>query len=295
MIARVPASSANMGPGFDALGMALALYAEVGIVDDNAALPDGVHIADEHHLATVAFARVDGTGTLWTRSAIPMGRGLGYSAAVRVGGLLLGLAQRAGGRGEVSDELAGAVLAHAIELEGHADNAAAAVLGGVVATTGGRSIRVPLRFDPAVVVWVPSFSTRTDQSRTKLPPTVAFADAVFNVGHVAFLVAALAAGDVDALGHATQDRLHQPSRFAAAPASMNAYEAALDAGAWSAWLSGSGPTVAAMCAAESADVVAAAMAATANAPTAAKAAGTTKDVGHTKILRIDHGGATLEL
>ena len=291
MIVRVPASSANIGPGFDALGMALTLYAEVGVLDIGSTVPDGAQPADEHHPATAAFARVGGVGQLWVRSPIPMGRGLGYSAAVRVGGLLAGLAQQAGIGGEttseVTHELADEVLAHAIALEGHADNAAAAVLGGVVATTGDRSIRVPLQLDPAVVVWVPSFSTRTDQSRTKLPATVEFADAVFNVGHVAFLVAALAAGDVDALGHATQDRLHQPSRFASAPGSHAAYEAALASGAWSAWLSGSGPTVAALCAIETAPAVAAAMAST--------SAGAGSDpAGHTKVLRIDHGGATIE-
>ena len=288
MIARVPASSANIGPGFDALGMALTLYAEIGElgVDPDADLPDGAQLAEEHHPATVAFRRAGGTGGLWVRSPIPMGRGLGYSAAVRVGGLLVGLAQRSGAGDttthEFSQDLADEVLAHAIALEGHADNAAAAVLGGVVATTGDRSIRVPLQLDPAVVVWVPGFSTRTDQSRTRLPATVEFADAVFNVAHVAFLVAALAAGDVDALAHATQDRLHQPSRFASARESHAAYEAALAHGAWSAWLSGSGPTVAALCAIETAPTVAAAMGETSGA------------VGHTKVLRIDHGGATIE-
>ena len=286
MIVRVPASSANLGPGFDALGMALTLYAEVGVIGSGSSVPDGAQPADEHHPATLAFGRVGGVGRLWVRSPIPMGRGLGYSAAVRVGGLLAGLAQHADAASdatyEVSDALADEVLGHAIALEGHADNAAAAVLGGVVATTGDRSIRVPLQLDPAVVVWVPTFSTRTDQSRTRLPATVEFADAVFNVGHVAFLVAALAAGDVEALGHATQDRLHQPSRFASAPESHAAYEAALANGAWSAWLSGSGPTVAALGAVESAELIAAAMKAT------------SAGVGHTKILRIDHGGATIE-
>ena len=286
MIARAPASSANIGPGFDALGMALSLYAEIGLFEDESSMPDGAQLADEHHPADVAFQRVGGTGQLWVRSPIPMGRGLGYSAAVRVGGLLVGLAQRAGMADdmarEITHELADEVLAHAISLEGHADNAAAAVLGGVVATTGERSIRVPLQLDPAVVVWVPSHSTRTDQSRTRLPSTVEFADAVFNVGHVAFLVAAMASGDVEALGHATQDRLHQASRFASAPESHAAHEAALVGGAWSAWLSGSGPTVAALCATEAAESIAATMQAT------------SAGVGHTKILRIDHGGATIE-
>ncbi|MCU1400214.1 MAG: thrB [Acidimicrobiales bacterium] len=284
MIARVPATSANMGPGFDTLGMALTLWAEVGILDDDAGedVPSAARVIDEHHPAAVAFARLGGTGQLWERSPIPMGRGLGYSAAVRVGGLLLACGQRASPGSDVIADAGAEVLAAATELEGHADNAAAALLGGVVVTTGERSIRVPLQFDPAVVVWVPSFSTRTDHSRTKLGATVPLADAVFNIGHAAYLVAALASGDVAALRHASEDRIHQPSRFAASPASLAAHEAALGAGAWSSWLSGSGPTVAALCAIETAESVAAAMSAT------------TDSAGRCKVLRIDHGGASIE-
>jgi homoserine kinase len=278
MIVRVPATSANMGPGFDALGVALTLWAELGLVIDGE-VPSDAQAADEHHLATVAFRRLGGIGEVWVRSPIPMARGLGYSAAVRVGGLLLASAQH----GAAGDDVHAELLVHATALEGHADNAAPALLGGVVVTTGERSIRVPLQFDPAVVVWVPSFTTRTDHSRTKLGPEVPFTDAVFNIGRAAYLVAALASGDVGALSHAMEDRIHQPSRFAASPASFAAHQAALEGGAWSSWLSGSGPTVAALCAVESAGDVAAAMAASADG------------VGHTKVLRIDHGGATIEL
>ena len=278
MIARVPATSANFGPGFDALGMALSLSAEVGVLADGETVPDGAHAADEHHLATVAFRLLRGTGDLWVRSPIPMGRGLGYSAAVRVGGLMLACAQRDGADSAAVAGFTDEVLRCAIHLEGHADNAAAAVLGGVVATTGDRSIRVPMGFDPVVVVWVPAFSTRTDHSRSQLGANVTLADAVFNIGHVAYLIAALAAGDVGVLRHATQDRLHQAARFAAAPQSLAAYEATLEGGAWCAWLSGSGPTVAALCALD----------------TAADLAASLPGDGHVKVLRIDHGGATLE-
>jgi len=278
MIARVPATSANMGPGFDSLGMAVTMWAEVGLLDADGVLPDGAHAADDHHLATVAFRRLGGQGRLWVKSPIPMGRGLGYSAAVRIGGLLVACA----GRGKVGDDVIARfgdeVLAESTALEGHSDNAAPALLGGVVASTGERSIRVPLQFDPAVVVWVPPFVTRTDQSRAKLGTTVDLADAVFNIGRTAFLVAALASGDVEALRHATQDRIHQPSRFLASPASQLAYDVALAGGAWCAWLSGSGPTVAALCAAELADQLAASL------PTD----------GTAKVLRIAHGGATVE-
>ncbi|HRE02960.1 MAG TPA: hypothetical protein PLV68_16795, partial [Ilumatobacteraceae bacterium] len=163
----------------------------------------------------------------------------------------------------------------------HADNAAPALLGGVVASADDRSLVVPLRLDPAIVVWIPSFATRTDQSRAALPATVSRADAVFNIGRTALLVAALAAGDPSELAHATADRLHQPVRFAAAPASHEAYQAAIAAGAWCAWLSGSGPTVAAMCALDRADHI------------AAQIAARLPDGGHTKVLRIDHEGASL--
>ncbi|MDO8364519.1 MAG: homoserine kinase [Actinomycetota bacterium] len=274
MIARVPASSANLGPGFDTLGLALTLHAEVGAGDP----PDGARAADEHHPATVAFRRLGGEGPVWVRSPIPVGRGMGFSGAVRVGGLVAAHAQRHGGDAAALEAALPALLAVAAELEGHADNVAASLYGGVVATAGGRAVQVPLSFDPAMVMWVPAFATSTDESRSSLPAQVSMADAVFNVGHVALLVAALAAGDVAALRTATDDRLHQARRLAAAPPSQAALEAALSAGAWAAWLSGSGPTIAVMCATDEAERIAAALPAD----------------GHTKLLRIDHAGAVIE-
>ena len=274
MFVRVPASSANLGPGFDTLGMALTLHAEVGAGDT----PDGAQQADEHHPATIAFRRHGGEGPLWVRSPIPVGRGMGFSGAVRVGGLVAAHAQR---HGAGHDELAEALpelLGLATELEGHPDNVAASLHGGVVAAAGGVAVRVPMSFDPAMVMWVPSFVTKTDESRTKLPAEVPMADVVFNVGRTALLVAALAAGEVDVLREATRDRLHQDIRLAASPPCRAALEAALAAGAWASWLSGSGPTVAAMCAVDEAEALAAAL----------------PSDGHTKILRIDHAGATIE-
>jgi homoserine kinase len=165
----------------------------------------------------------------------------------------------------------------ATALEGHADNIAPSIFGGVVASAGGHAVRVPLPFDPAVVVWVPPSTTSTDQSRAALCPSVPFADAVFNVGRTALLVAALAAGNIHALRTATEDRLHQDQRFARSPGSRVALEAALDAGAWCGWLSGSGPTIATLCAREAAGDLAGAL------PTE----------GHTKVLTVDTGGAVL--
>jgi homoserine kinase len=231
----VPSSPANLGSGFDVLGMALTLPFELALGPT-----DGFHRAEPTHPAALAFARLGGAGPLWWRSPIPPGRGLGFSGAARVAGLLAAQAQH---DRHDPDE----VLGHAAVLEGHPDNVAASLFGGVVAAAGGRHVRVPLALVPAVVVWVPSFETRTDQSRTRLPATVPFADAVFNVGRAALLVAALAAGDAATLRAATEDRLHQDQRLAATPASRAALHAALDAGAWAAWLSGSGPTVASLC------------------------------------------------
>lgn len=272
---RVPASSANLGPGFDTLGMALTLYAEVGVGD----APPGASPIDHHHPAAIAFARLGGVGTPWVRCPIPMGRGLGYSGAVRVGGAVAAVVQRFGPGWRESDGIVGEVFAVASDLEGHADNVAASLLGGVVATASGRAVRVPLGFDPAVVVWIPAVATSTDHSRRRMPAMVSLDDAVHNIGHVAMLVSALASGDTAALRDATSDRLHQELRLAAAPMSRQALDAGLAQGAWCGWLSGSGPTIAMLCKAE----------------TAAALAASLPEGGHTKVLRIDHDGAVAVL
>ncbi|MHB1090449.1 MAG: homoserine kinase [Ilumatobacteraceae bacterium] len=273
---RVPASSANLGPGFDALGMALSLYFEIGIVD-NAGIPQGAHRIDQRHPAHGAFLRNGGRGELWVRSEIPMGRGLGFSGAARVGGAVVAHVQH---NGTSSDALVLArehILALTTQLEGHPDNVAASLVGGVVASASGRVVRLPLGLDPAVVVWIPESQTSTHESRTTLGATVPLADAVFNVGHVSLLLAALAAGDVSVLRMATQDRLHQDVRLVAAPNSQAAINCALAGPAWCAWLSGSGPSVAAMC--ERAD--------------AQKLAALMPPNGVTKVLAIDMHGAVI--
>ncbi len=281
MIVRVPGSSANLGPGFDALGMAISLDVELGVVAGPVAseVPDDAAVLPDEHPGCIAFRRAGGQGGLWGRSSLPIGRGLGFSGAVRVGGALLAEVQRAEGDLDRVADRRGAVMELVSELEGHPDNVAASLYGGVVATAAGRVVQVPLALDPAVVVWIPSFITKTDESRQVLPSTVPFADAVFNVGRVALLLAALATGDVDALRDATADRLHQDRRLAIAAPSRAAIEAALAAGAWCSYLSGSGPTVAALCALNEAEELAAALPAD----------------GVARVLRIDHAGAQLEV
>jgi homoserine kinase len=273
MIVRVPASSANLGPGFDTLGMALSLYLEASITPGSLAGEP----ADAGHPTARAFESAGGRGPIWVRSPIPMGRGLGFSGSARVAGVIAACQQR-DGRYERSAHDA-EVLERSSALEGHADNVAASLFGGVVATADGHTVQLPLGFDPTVVCWVPEATkTSTDESRSKLGSPVAFFDAVFNIGRTALLVAALAAGNTSVLRAATQDRLHQDVRFAAVPRSRVALQHALDAGAWCGWLSGSGPTVATLCSAAMADTVAGAL------PT---------ELGHAKVLRIDHGGATV--
>lgn len=276
---RVPASSANLGAGFDVLGMALSIYATVGCGRP----PELAIAADEHHPAMVAFRRLSGEGPLWVHSPIPMGRGLGYSGAVRVGGAAVAVAQRDGNLSDVGKH---EVLAATADLEHHADNVGASIFGGVVAAVGndGRySVTVlPCGFAPedvpTVIAWVPESSmTSTDRSRSALSTDVTRADAVFNIGRVATFVAGWASGDVDALRVGSQDRVHQAQRLERVPESAEALHAALRAGASAAWLSGSGPTIVALCAPGDADEIAGAL------PTS----------GRTKILAIDTDGATL--
>lgn len=281
-VVRVPASTANLGPGFDALAMALTLTADMGVVDAGTTIPEHAAVVDERHPATVAFARARGRGTLWVRSPIPMGRGLGFSGAMRVGGAAVAVVQRAGvvGLAEQRAQLAAGrpeILAVAADLEGHADNAAASLHGGMVATDGTRAVRFESPLRPDVVVWIPPDSTSTAASRSALPAAVPFADAVFNIGRTALLVAALVAGDVDALATATGDRLHQDQRFVTAQPSRAALESGLVGGAWCGWLSGSGPTVALLAAAGDGVRIAATLPAD----------------GHSKVLGLHLAGATV--
>lgn len=242
-VVRVPASTANLGPGFDALGMALDIHAEVGVLEGPTEPADRADAVGATHPAAVAYRAAGGVGELWVRSPIPIGRGLGFSGAMRVAGATAALARRDGDVGDDRDWRA-EVLAVAAELECHADNAAASLYGGVVATDGVRAVAVAVAFDPDVVLWIPEATTSTSASRTSLPSEVTFADAVFNVGRTAVLIGALGSGDVGLLAAATEDRLHQDRRFAMAEGSRAALAAGLAAGAWCGWLSGSGPTVA---------------------------------------------------
>ena len=244
---RVPASSANLGPGFDALGMALSVHLEMGPVF-NGEIPSGAKMIDEYHPGHIAFRSYGGVGDVWVRSKIPMGRGLGFSGAARVAGVVAAHAQKNGSSVEALTAARKDLLHASTQLEGHPDNVAASLVGGVTASASGEVVRLPLALEPAILAWVPETQTSTEKSRTAIATTLSLSDAVLNIGHTALLMGALASGHIEVLRIATQDRIHQDIRLANAPSSKAALEAALNTAAWCAWLSGSGPTVAVMCA-----------------------------------------------
>ncbi len=233
MRVRAPGSSANLGPGFDVLGLAVARY--VWADDEGRGEP-----CQAEHIARIAYDAAGGTGPIWFEFELPPGRGLGFSAAARAAGAMLAKLQQGHNVAE-AQRLAYPVVAH---IEGHGDNAAPCVFGGLHVIAGEVNHRIAKPMPGNLLFWVPDTETWTDHSRAALAASVDRADAVFNLGRVGLLVAAVYEQRLDLLATATQDRLHQPSRFADCEQSAKAYEIALQAGASAAWLSGSGPTVA---------------------------------------------------
>lgn len=276
LVVRVPGSSANLGAGFDVFGMALDLYLDIGA----GPAPDDALPVDEHHPAHVAHRAAGGAGAVWIRSRIPMGRGLGFSGAARVGGAALAMAQAAADPARAIDERSEAIVDIAAGLEGHGDNVAASLLGGIVAWVGDRvvSLRIgPSMAEAVVVVWIPEATTSTDRSRAALAPLVERADVIHNLGRVVQFAVAIERDDPALLAGATADRLHQASRLAAIDGASQMLAAGLAGGAWCGWLSGSGPTLAFLCPPDVAGSVRAGVSA----------------AGHTKVLRIATTGAHL--
>ena len=237
-LVRVPASSANLGPGFDAFAAALALHVELEVVETGRfGVETRLDIArDRRNLCVRGFARLHPPDdfTFRIRSQVPLSGGLGSSAAAYVAGLTA-----AANLFELDADL----LAHATELEGHPDNAAAALLGGFVIVTDGEVARLrPPEALEAVIV-VPRSAVRTVVARRALPDTVPLADAAANVARGAMLTLGLATGDLSLVGQGLQDRLHQPYRAHLYPESMRLLERAREFGAIGASISGAGPTV----------------------------------------------------
>ena len=236
MVVRAPATSANLGPVFDSAAVALDLWNELEVTDGEGVVVEGEGAselaADETNLAVRAFALVgDPVGKQFRFvNRIPLERGLGSSAAA----IALGLAAAAPGTN--AEEL----LAAGRTLEGHADNLAAALLGGVTLAWDGRIARIAETLPLSAVAVVPRERTSTEASRRSLPSTVAHADAAANAAHAALLAAGATAGDAALFAAGLDDRLHEPYR----PSSV--LEQVRDdppPGARGATLSGSGPTV----------------------------------------------------
>ena len=266
---RVPATSANLGPGYDAVGLALSLSMRIGLDRSPAPIvevygtgadliPRGLdHPA--YRAASFVAEIVGESGAhfhLVQENSVPPTRGLGGSAAALVGGAVA-----------ANDLFGGQIAAPDLlnlvcELDGHPDNAAPALLGGLVIGTltpeGVSAVRLEPR-NLKVVVAVPDFAVSTTAARRALPDSVPHRDAVFNVGRSGLLLGSLATGEYELLRVAMQDRLHQPYRSHLIPGLEDVIEAALANGAYGACLSGSGPTVLALVSEEHALEIAPAM------------------------------------
>ncbi|MGX9671088.1 homoserine kinase [Mycobacterium sp. HM-7] len=254
----VPASSANLGPGFDSLGLALSLYDEIqaettdsGLTIEVTGEGAGQVPDDESHLVVRAIRRGLAAGgvsvpglNIKCRNVIPHSRGLGSSAAAVVGGLAVanGLIAQSGSQPLTLEQL----VQLSSDFEGHPDNASAAVLGGAVVSwtaPGPAYAAVPLTLHPDIHLFpaIPQVRSSTAETRAVLPAQIAHADATFNVSRAALLVVALTQRP-DLLMAATEDVMHQPQRAAAMPASAE-YLAMLRRSGVAAVLSGAGPAL----------------------------------------------------
>lgn len=256
---KTPASAANLGPGFDCLGLAFNLWNQVTFSLEGVGLRvkvsgEGSNLlaADDHNLVARAALRLYQTvgasqpkGLLIEcENRVPMGGGLGSSAAAIVSGLVGANALLGCPLGE--DEL----LRLATAMEGHPDNVASALCGGLtMVTTVGEGVlarRLPVA-PLQVAVVVPAVHLPTQVARAALPREVPLMDAVFNIGRTAFVIEALRTGDLDLLGKVMDDRLHQPYRMRLIPGAEAAFSAGRRAGAAAVALSGAGPTIMAFC------------------------------------------------
>jgi len=294
---RVPASSANLGPGFDSFAIALPLLAEFDLrparawsvnIDGDSAYEngDGIPTGDDNlfvisaRAAAEAAAETLGSYHVTQRSAIPVGRGLGSSAAAIVGGVVAANALMGGPLDRRT------LLRVASEVEGHADNVAAALYGAftVALPSDGGPVATRIAFPRAwrICLFIPREPLATEKARAVLSPNVSRADAVFNIAHAAALLAAILRSDGALLSIAMADRLHQPARAHLVTGLDDIIAAARGAGAFGAALSGAGPAVVAFAPARLAVRVVAAM------EESAHAAGTS---GRGRVVRVRAAGA----
>lgn len=241
-VVRVPASSANLGPGYDCFAAALGLHLELEVLETGSfAVETDLAVArGQENLCVRAFASLHPPDdfTFRIRSSIPLSGGLGSSAAAIVAGLLAA---------DHLFELDIDLLACATEIEGHPDNVAAAIHGGFVVCADGEAVR----FDPPTgleaLAVVPEQAVRTADARRALPARVPIEQAVFNVAHGALLTLGLAHGDWDLVARGLHDSLHEQRRSHLFPRSYELARRAPGLGALGATISGAGPTVLVWC------------------------------------------------
>jgi homoserine kinase len=244
---RVPASSANLGPGYDVLAAAVSLFIELEVEEAGEFSLDagGLDVStNRDNLVVRAFESLhpaDGIA-FRLRSEIPLARGLGSSAAAIVAGLFAAdhLFELALSKEEM--------LAKATELEGHPDNVAAAIYGGfVICGPGAGDAPSAARFDPPGglegIAVIPAEEVSTERAREAIPAEVPLADAVANVSAASRLVLGLQRADLDLVVAGLADRIHQPRRRDLYPRSMELVDDAVEIGALGATISGAGPTV----------------------------------------------------
>ena len=254
---RIPATTANCGPGFDTLGIACTLYNEVclellapgaevqiQVTGDGA---DSLPVNDRNLVFRASRMVLDRTEKksagvrLTLHNNIPLSRGLGSSSAAIVGGLVA--ANAVVGSPFSRDEL----LDMATQLEGHPDNVAPALMGGFTVSVmlGERvtCLRLPVPQQLQLVVCIPDFRLSTNKARQVIPASVPHRDAVYNVSRTALLVGAMASGRIEYLPDALGDRLHQPYRASLIPGMSDVFEAGKAAGALGVTMSGAGPSL----------------------------------------------------
>ncbi|HQZ14877.1 MAG TPA: hypothetical protein PLT55_03460, partial [Acidimicrobiia bacterium] len=245
MIISAPASSANIGPGFDALSIALDVDFLIALNEQPKGGP--WEPANDSHPAIVAYRDAGGETPMeriWTQARFPYARGMGFSGASRVAGAYAAFIQNGFDEEKARDH----AFRHAGDLEGHDDNAAASTYGGFCVTTAGHVMRFdcePESQGLKLVLFIPEVTTATDKSRNTLPESYSKEDLVASVGNVAMLTAMLASNTFndEVLSIATKDVIHQPFRLDDCQPSKMAFAEFQKNGAVAQWLSGSGPSV----------------------------------------------------
>jgi homoserine kinase len=264
---RIPATSANLGAGFDCIGVALNLWntfelynvpeqKEHIIIESFGEAADRLPKDHTNTIARVMFEELDetlgqkapGPLKIVCHNNVPCGSGMGSSSTAVIAGLVFAHAMS---RRELTcenvDTLKRAVLSRAVEIEGHGDNVVPALLGGLVVITRSANGRVLTHRiatqKQKVVICVPDFVFLTLKARAVLPPALPRSDAIYNIGHAVMTIEALRTGDFKLLAKALDDKMHEPYRLPAIPGAIEAREAALDNGAVASCLSGAGPGI----------------------------------------------------